>query len=645
MLLSYIAAISQSNIAPLPTPSGSNTCDSLAEIVFPNGFLYDDPDDVLDINRGPFSVPISYEIHYSNGDNILRKPFIYVEGFDWAYSSSCDDVYNGINIPGDNLNNFLHELRTVHGYDIVILNLFFPRYPLEFNSRMLRGFINAINEQKQGSEKNVVMGISMGGLLLRTALAEVEEFENYDHQTRLLISYDSPQSGAIAPISLQTLVYHVASLTAPFQSLVPSLSEFSELFHALDLPAARQMLLHHVRGHTGVNTPLQENTARTNFNSYLDGLSCQGYPAGIKNIAVSNGSMIGQDQLDNNGNQSNGVALRVIGPWPFTFTLNTSKWHTNEYFAKNNTVWTMQGTDSRDWLPGGYFPWFEIAHDVFQQIPSYSIQYYFRGNSSFIPTFSAFGLNESYEDVNWTSNIPYFKSKSPFDDILIDPNQTANMRHTELDDGSSSTGIYNYLINQITTGENSDYRCKYTNLNLDNENWNQQNYDFKFYKASNTINVSNSYFANNKHFELIAGNEITFNGETVISGVEDFVAKIEPCPSSKACNTTIVNNGLRKSSLKDNKEGMITNPEFISNHRIYPSILSIGDELKFESSKKIKSNDLSFNLLDSEGQLISEIEFTKIDDMIFSANLPNISQGMYLITNSEMSILQKIIIK
>jgi hypothetical protein len=152
-------------------------------------------------------------------------------------------------------------------------------------------------------QKNVVLGFSMGGLVARYALRDME-VNNIVHDTRLNISFDSPHQGANVPVGFQAAVLHLAgsgigvgvpgltynpaSLT--FGRLSPDLGRAGQL---LNSPAARQMLRYQVAG--SGNFIFFDNAQHTSFmNEYRQ----LGYPvqSGIRNVVIANGSECGADQ-------------------------------------------------------------------------------------------------------------------------------------------------------------------------------------------------------------------------------------------------------------------------------------------------------------------------------------------------------------
>ena len=105
------------------------------------------------------------------------------------------------------------QLLTLGGsqeYDIIYVDWLNGVDDMRRNAELLETVIEWANTQKTdngSTEKNVVLGQSMGGVIARYALREME-LENVDHETRLYISHDAPHQGANVPYGLQFMARH-----------------------------------------------------------------------------------------------------------------------------------------------------------------------------------------------------------------------------------------------------------------------------------------------------------------------------------------------------------------------------------------------------------------------------------------------------
>src|SRR5690554_2472064 len=208
---------------------------------------------------------------------------------------------------GNQLRALIRE--TNKEYDIIYVDWNNGVDYLQRNAYALQAVIAWVNQEKNennSTEPNVVLGQSMGGVIARYALTDMEE-KDLNHDTRLFVSHDAPQQGANIPMGLQYMYRHVTNQyitasTTLFGAavLVPLLEnnfDASTYLSILDTPAARQMLkiwsnLSYV----------MDNTVHDDFYSELRGLNNNnGYPIEIRNIAISNGSECGDTQNFNAG--------------------------------------------------------------------------------------------------------------------------------------------------------------------------------------------------------------------------------------------------------------------------------------------------------------------------------------------------------
>jgi hypothetical protein len=148
--------------------------------------------------------------------NQILKPLIVAEGLDINSSApQLQGNYSVTNLirewnrvnwttnPNTNFNDFLDD---VAQYDLVFIDWNNGTDDITHNAALLEDIIGRINAMKTGaSQQNVVMGISMGGLVTRYCLASMVK-RGIDPQTRLLITHDSPHQGAYVPLALQHLV-------------------------------------------------------------------------------------------------------------------------------------------------------------------------------------------------------------------------------------------------------------------------------------------------------------------------------------------------------------------------------------------------------------------------------------------------------
>lgn len=209
------------------------------------------------------------------------RPLIVVEGYDisnfsafgepnWDFGQFLTSNVNGglaaTVVSGDRLSDVLD----VAGYDLVFVDFHDGTGDIVRNAYMLENVIQWVNAHKitnpqNGTrERNVVLGQSMGGLVARYAVCDLEKRRIANasfasHEVRTLITQDSPHRGANVPLGFQALINNLSgqSLTRlglfsygvvgaivgsflTMDDLVPALKQGKQLLNA---PATRQMLL------------------------------------------------------------------------------------------------------------------------------------------------------------------------------------------------------------------------------------------------------------------------------------------------------------------------------------------------------------------------------------------------------------------
>ncbi|WP_082113368.1 T9SS type A sorting domain-containing protein [Kordia jejudonensis] len=269
-------------------------------------------------------------IRDADGDNQITNPLIVAEGFDTGAVLNPEQEAGDSNIE-DFIESYLfnqsrsallqNELDT---YDIIYVDWDNGVDFIQRNAFAFQEAIRWVNDTKTTNTPNTVIGQSMGGLVARYALADIEQNQNFNHDTTLYISHDAPHLGANTPISLQHFNRHIKGLYqrlpiayAFADVLIPlaydgaaifadSLNDIygtnlsvdqyvapSEYLGVADFPASRQMLYNWVAPNYTI------------FNGVHDvwqlELSNMGYPQGdpnvpIRNIAISNGSECGVTQ-------------------------------------------------------------------------------------------------------------------------------------------------------------------------------------------------------------------------------------------------------------------------------------------------------------------------------------------------------------
>jgi pimeloyl-ACP methyl ester carboxylesterase len=407
-----------------------------------------------------------YEIFPDTVDGVLDKPVILLDGFDPGDARNIATIYAGLNYgSSQNLADYLRA----QGFDIVLLN--FPTYTrentttvvdggvdyIQRNAMILVELLNQLNAQKVGTQKNVVIGPSMGGLIARYALRYMET-HSLNHDTRLYISFDAPHLGANVPIGFQHLFNYMAF--GPLQNVLlqPLVTGM------LKSPAGREMLIDQLEGHfaSGSTTEFDTNvvlpTGCPNFRAaFQNELNTYGFPQTVRNVAIangaSNGTMTGTPGMEvMNHTFNTSSTQRAIINIHYTPLANQSIevshfkgqqyvvffWLTGYESLANSKAPTY--TNGLDTAPGGRFDMSSLAtlgaSDPTMQefFASLTTQYF-----DFIPTLSSMAITDTtnlYASVSPTSNTPFAAYSIP----------TVNENHVTLNDNNVA-----FAINEIVT--------------------------------------------------------------------------------------------------------------------------------------------------------------------------------------------------
>lgn len=254
-------------------------------------------------------------------ERLITKPLIIVEGYD------VSDVAPFLRATPYNYNEFLRDINReplpydfngnlddVAGYDLIFINYNNGTDDILRNVALFQEVLQWVNNQKaiNGSvEQNVVLGISMGGLVARYGLANLTK-NNVSTGTRLLITHDSPHRGANTPLGFQYVTRFLATLPTIGSFNVNNIPAIAQANQVLNEPATQQLLILRATG---------RNTFVTN--TFLDGVyrnmitfsPADPQPA-YRIIATSNGSECGINTLTPGSNMVDASARFLVHrPW------------------------------------------------------------------------------------------------------------------------------------------------------------------------------------------------------------------------------------------------------------------------------------------------------------------------------------------
>lgn len=292
---------------------------------------------------------ISY-LYSTTNPGKLTKPLIVMEGFDpIEFAPEDEKAYLFDKKYGNtNLNTFVQSLK--HSglaynklrseYDIIYVDMFECKEYIQTNAKLLKTVIEKINQEKRANgctEKNVVIGQSMGGLIARYALKEMEN-ESHIHDVSLLICHDTPHLGANVPLGVLYGLYGLQSFLhnkVLIDFIVDTGDLDKKILPVLQSKAARQMLINYVdkRG----------NLDNSVHNAWQTELSKLGYPQGdngykMRIASISNGqtqvTKFGTPFMFVDGN----ISTKILGDIVL------------KIFGLGSTLNTALGVLAQDWV-------------------------------------------------------------------------------------------------------------------------------------------------------------------------------------------------------------------------------------------------------------------------------------------------------
>tara|TARA_R110002050_G_scaffold245367_1_gene382982 strand:+ start:47660 stop:50608 length:2949 start_codon:yes stop_codon:yes gene_type:complete len=246
-----------------------------------------------------------YNPDFSCNVNTEKKYAIYLSGFDPLENTNIAEMYQSMLV-----DNNITQLKNF-GYTILVVDWKNSHRDIQDNADYVINLLEYLKcLPKAGTDivepkpPFVMIAHSMGGLVARYALTTMEQ-SNYSsscntygvaHNTRLLITADTPHQGANIPLAYQYL-YRYASFTALYIS--PYATAILAKYFLLLNGSASQMLKYHIDTDLYWLLPVStssvgEHKNKTIFDSELAALG--NYPKYCKLVAISNGSWLGEHQ-------------------------------------------------------------------------------------------------------------------------------------------------------------------------------------------------------------------------------------------------------------------------------------------------------------------------------------------------------------
>jgi pimeloyl-ACP methyl ester carboxylesterase len=452
--------------------------------------VYFPPDEIIYLNGGRAYIKYGG----GNSDKKMRKPFIFVEGIDFnsykqeqevgdpdigtrhgdlgwkqiilAKEFYKEELWNPFSATKERNDANIAKVPALmkklcsEGNDLIMLDFEDGATWINDNAMVLVELIQKVNQrlQNNGSSHQIaVMGVSMGGQVARYALRymEINESSTGPHNTRLFISFDSPNRGANISLGTQYAMRYA------------SLAVFTDAAAgALFRPATKQLLIYHY-----AKSKQWQNEAHPypeHINLYNSTYMAT-FPQKPRMVAIANGSGVGANQGYGPGAKTIDVfSGRLFRVWAVENQKNNPE---TIFFGQTTALISlcaipalcpiviiisvitsdlvrMKNTLPLDNTSGGW----RDTHDYFaQSLPASGVlnlhAEFGRHNHSFIPTYSAMGISLSNipnSDITLPmsaasilngSAFPRYKTQygsiSPFDAIYAPQN---NQKHVNITD-------------------------------------------------------------------------------------------------------------------------------------------------------------------------------------------------------------------
>jgi hypothetical protein len=266
---SQVAALGGPSVYPVDVNyGGTGTTYSFNLIVVPpaqRAFVSQEPN-TYDPRTGTTGTLHHTMLVWQGGASSLDKPLLVVEGID-ASNENGPAAYYAL---GARPTAQLFPRGQAEGADIVILDFGDGGRTLQANAAVARQAIILLRSYASDPNRSLdVAGISMGGVVARYALAEMEE-DGVSHRVGTFVSIDAPHRGAVIHGTLQ---HDIKNRQDP-----------SDWPDALARPAGRQLLVYNAFDTTNP-------TEHQRFYAELRALNGgYGYPRLTQNVGVSFGT-------------------------------------------------------------------------------------------------------------------------------------------------------------------------------------------------------------------------------------------------------------------------------------------------------------------------------------------------------------------
>lgn len=328
-------------------------------------------------------------IVYARGRREVRRPIIFADGFGENRSTFQDIWVNRLNggevMFGDDL--------SAAGWDVILCGYGNRNTFIQENASVAKACIAKVLEIHRGTAPLVIVGGSMGGLVMRLALNDLERIG--DHKTKLFISFDTPHNDAWLPLILQYMAHY-------YRSYRDRARELSDLVNS---PAAQQMLWGHVPSWDFSGNPTL-NREKQWFRQQV-----VGFPKKLRKVGIANGVATGQDNGVEAGAKNLVFHWLCYGGEALAQPHSGNRMHMGMFWVEGwpEQPYVASNIPPFDMVPGGTATYFAEAGKAVGAVPRF-------GRTCFVPTVSALAMKHPYNGLFQNiNNVP--PGNSELDDI------------------------------------------------------------------------------------------------------------------------------------------------------------------------------------------------------------------------------------
>ncbi len=300
---------------------------------------------------------------YQGNDNVLNKVVVIVQ----PYIVSLDNAtYSDTHFYNDvNQGLFANSLRNA-GYDVILYRYLNTDLGVAFNARGVKVLLNKLEKLPSVTSTSIV-GLSMGGVVARYALAELEN-ETGLHKVASYVSFDAPHLGANLPRSITD---NISRLLSKIDTVLCGLNS-----NCRSARTTLKALLSKIKTKTYNELIINSPGGATDRQVLLNKLSSLGHVDSIPSLAITNGAQHATQSYPNKALVTHYKLHR--------------KWYNggSKYFK----VYTNPTLDNQS---GGYADFYQVLSNLIAQQPHPITPYVVLGQKhSFVSTWSALAGNE-----------------------------------------------------------------------------------------------------------------------------------------------------------------------------------------------------------------------------------------------------------